>query len=81
MSRTMTHDGVEYLCGTAGSLIVACTVCGEEHFRDFHYFYNPDWYQCFSGHGQLVPIRMDELESKWYQLWESLGFQVNKDKG
>lgn len=27
-------DGVEYLLGTAGSLIMACPKCGEEHFRE-----------------------------------------------
>ncbi len=27
-------NGTKYLCGSAGSLILACSTCGEEHFRD-----------------------------------------------
>jgi len=75
----MLHGGVEYLCGTAGSLILACTVCGDEHFRDHRYFMNPSWHTCFCGHGRMVPIRIDELESRWFPFWESLGIEVVRD--
>lgn len=34
MRRTYTFDNVEYLCGSAGSLIIACPKCGDECFRE-----------------------------------------------
>lgn len=34
-------DGVEYMRGSAGSLILACPVCGDEHFREpINYFWS-----------------------------------------
>ena len=34
MSEYYEIEGVKYLRGSAGSLILACPKCGEEHFRD-----------------------------------------------
>ena len=31
---SFTFDSVEYLTGSAGSLILACPKCGKEHFRE-----------------------------------------------
>jgi len=81
---TYSHNGVEYLLGSAGSLILACPKCGEEHFRD------PDNYaffrergggvqnfdNCFSCRTRMEPIRMDELESRWKPFWRRLGHEV-----
>ena len=47
--KTFEFQGVQYLLGSAGSLILACPKCGEEHFRDpDNYFWglvpeNKDW--------------------------------------
>lgn len=69
-------EGVEYLSGTAGSLIVACPKCAEEHFRNpYDYFAHPEWHKC-SCKTQMEPIRMDELEARWKPFWKSLGHQV-----
>lgn len=49
MSKNFNFDGVEYLRGSAGSLILACPTCGQEHFRDpMNYFWslvpkNKEW--------------------------------------
>ena len=73
-----THEGVQYLAGTAGSLILACPKCGEEHFRDFHYFYHPEWAVCFTckPKQQMEPILISELESRWKPFWRSLGLTL-----
>lgn len=34
MQKTYEFQGVAYLCGSAGSLILACPKCGEEYFRE-----------------------------------------------
>lgn len=34
MKKTYEFQGVEYLLGGAGSLVLACPKCGEEHFRE-----------------------------------------------
>lgn len=34
MKTTYEFQGVKYLLGSAGSLILACPKCGEEHFRE-----------------------------------------------
>jgi hypothetical protein len=81
---SLTYNGVEYHTGTAGSLILCCARCGEEHFRDpLNYFGNPERHTCMTCRPkqQMVPIRMDELESKWKPLWRSLGILVKGDPG
>jgi len=36
-------NGVKYEVGTAGSLVLACPKCGEEHFRDpDHYIWSEE---------------------------------------
>ena len=76
--KTFAHDGVEYLLGSAGSLILACSKCGEEHFRDSNdYFRHPlNCEQCFACHNDMAPIRMDELETVWKPFWRGLGWAV-----
>lgn len=79
--RCLLRDGVEYLLGSANSLVIACEKCGDEHFRDENdYFRNPEWHKCFACKDpkqQMVPIRFDELISKWEPFWLSLGHEVN----
>lgn len=81
--HTMTVDGVKYLMGTAGSLIIACQKCAQEHFRDpVDYFAHPDWHKCFTCRDpkqQMVPIKLDDLETKWKPFWRSLGHSVDGD--
>ena len=76
----LEHDGTKYLCGSAGSLILACPKCGEEHFRDPANYFGPtgqpNWHRCFSCQTQMEPIRMDELEARWKPFWQGLGFTV-----
>jgi len=77
--------GVEYLKGTAGSTIMACSKCGEEHFREAtdvfreHEGLTPCTENCFTCHTQMEPIRMDELKNRWYPFWRSLGWEVYPD--
>jgi hypothetical protein len=80
--RSIVVQGVEYLLGSAGSFIIGCERCGAEHFREAHeYFAHPEWYNCFTckPRQQMVPIRVDELETKWKPLWRSLGYAVKGD--
>ena len=79
--RTVTHEGVEYLLGSAGSLIVACPKCGEEHFREARNYFgpeplgNPSWHKCFECGSQMEPIAIRDL-SRWRRFWRSLGWNV-----
>ena len=52
-------DGVKYRLGSAGSFIMVCLTCGEEHFRDR---VSPHEH-CFKGHGQMVPLTYDNEEA------------------
>jgi hypothetical protein len=55
---TFEFDGVKYLCGVAGSLILACPKCGEEHFRTpENYFWS------------LVPSNKALIDSGHKNLW------------
>jgi hypothetical protein len=63
-------DGVRYQLGTAGSFIMACAVCGAEHFRDR---IAPE--NCFEGHGALAPLRLDERE-KYIAIWQAAGDRI-----
>ena len=77
--ENIMHEGVEYSKGSAGSLIIACEKCGDEHFRDTDdYFRNPDWHKCFvcKPKQQMVPIKISELQTKWKPFWLSLGMEV-----
>ena len=67
----------EYLRGSAGSLILACDVCGEERFRERASPLETCW-KC-GPTKVMVPIRLDELETKWKPFWRSLGDQVKGD--
>jgi len=73
-------DGVEYAVGSAGSLILACPKCGQEHFRSTSNYFGPtgqpNWHKCYNCQTQMEPIRIDELESRWKPFWRSLGFEV-----
>lgn len=45
-------DGQRVKMGSAGSIIMACETCGEEHFREQ---ISPNEC-CFQGHGQMKPL-------------------------
>lgn len=77
-SQAYTEKGVAYLCGTIGSIILACDKCGEEHFREpWHYFIHPpEWEKCWNCRKVMEPIRIDELETRWKPFWLSLGHTV-----
>ena len=78
--RQRVIDGVAYLLGSAGSLILACHKCGEEHFREPSNYFGPKpsgdpaWHKCFSCGTQMEPIRIDELDSRWRPFWRHLGW-------
>lgn len=73
MKQILETDQVEYLLGTAGSLILCCPKCGEEHFREpDNYFHHQDWHKCFSCQTQMEPIRIDELKSRWKPFWKRI---------
>jgi hypothetical protein len=75
--KSITIEGVEYSIGTAGSLILACDVCGMERFRERFTSRETCW-TC--GPQKLLQlIRIDELETKWKPLWRSLGLTVKGD--
>lgn len=43
MNKTYEFQGVEYLLGSQGSLILACPQCGREYFRETeNYFWSLD---------------------------------------
>lgn len=82
-NHTVEIDGVRYLVGTAGSFIIACEMCGAEHFREARdYFAHPEWHTCFvcRPRQQMVPIRFDELDTKWRPFWRSLGWEVSAEQ-
>jgi len=71
--KPFVNNGVEYLVGTAGSLILCCPKCGEEHFRaPENYFDHPSWHRCYTCKTQMEPVRIDELKSRWRPFWKSL---------
>ena len=78
--QSITVDGVAYLLGSAGSLVLCCPQCGEEHFREpRNYFGKPpigekSWHRCFSCPActQMEPIRIDELEIRWKPFWKAI---------
>ena len=91
-AMTYEFQGVEYLLGSAGSLILACHKCGKVRFRaPENYFWSlvpqnrarieqgqkncwgdPSWHKCFTCGTQMEPIRTDEVESRWSQLFDIL---------
>jgi hypothetical protein len=62
-------DGEKCQLGSAGSLILVCSTCGEEHFRDAHAI-NRD--HCFKGHGPMGPLKFTDLP-KYRAMWEAKG--------
>lgn len=81
LNETYHHNGKDYILGSAGSLIIACENCGEEHFREPHdYFSHPEWHKCFTCRNpkqQMLPIDIAELETKWHPFWRKLGYKIN----
>lgn len=69
-------NGVAYLCGSAGSLILSCPRCGRDRFRDplTYWHHPPEWERCFKDGTVLEPVRVDEVESRWLAIW-------SKDEG
>ena len=73
MRKTIVIDEVEYLLGSAGSLVLCCPKCGEEHFRRASNYFGPngqpDWHKCYACKAQMEPVRIDELYSRWKPFW------------
>jgi hypothetical protein len=62
-----------YKTGTAGSFIMACPICGEEHFR-----HEPnDFERCFDDgdHGPMVPLTQTNLTA-FICLWAMKGDKI-----
>lgn len=61
--RTLTHKGVEYMLGSAGSLILNCPRGCEERFRPpINYFGPPPrgsplWHKCMTCQSHMTPIK------------------------
>jgi len=75
------HKGVWYMTGSAGSIIMACPKCGEEHFRGHEVlpgaFGRGPYGNCWTCRDVPMELqRFDELDSKWYPLWHSLGHKI-----
>ena len=74
-------NGVRYQLGSAGSLILGCPKCGEEHFRQcgeehFRTYHSPNEY-CFTCHKQpMEPIALKDLTTKWDPLWIAKGSRI-----
>jgi hypothetical protein len=66
------QNGVRYLLGSAGSLIVACPKCGEEHFRDRR----SEHERCFTCCGPMEMVALADLRAKWDPLWEASGIPI-----
>ena len=65
MSKVFEFQGVEYLLGTAGSLILACPKCGREHFREpENYFWS------------LVPENKARIEQGQKNYWGDPSWHV-----
>jgi len=70
------QDGVPYLAGSGGSLIVSCRRCGVEQMMGARaWFINErqsDLIDCSSCNrpGTIEPIRMDELHDRWLPFWK-----------
>ena len=68
--KPIIYNNVAYVTGTAGSLVLVCETCGQEHFRPAkNYFTNPQWHQCFLCKTQMRPVPIYEW-FKWLRLFE-----------
>lgn len=65
-------DGVRYQVGSAGSLILGCPKCGEEHFRNYH----SEHERCFTCRVPMEKIALRDLKTKWAPLWEASGCRI-----
>jgi hypothetical protein len=63
-------DGLRYQLGSAGSFILACPTCGEEHFREIP---RPEWERCFTCHGPMELLTVERSESHYHALWLAQG--------
>jgi hypothetical protein len=54
--------------GSAGSIIMVCPICGEEHFREKI----SENESCFKGHGRMEPLT-EANEARYRELWEKNG--------
>ena len=75
----LARDGLtrDDLClGTVGSMIVACTRCGEEHFRESTQ--PPEYESCFScpDGGDMKRMLRRDLDAVWRPLWRTLGWKI-----
>lgn len=51
-------EGEKCCVGTAGSIIMVCSTCGEQHFRE-----NVSQHEtCFQGHGRMYPEKFSDRE-------------------
>lgn len=71
MPHSVQHEGVNYLAGSEGSLILGCRTCGRDRFRDpFVYFRNEHRDMCWAPCDQeMEPIRLDDIDTVWRPLW------------
>ena len=73
----LARDGLTRndLClGTAGSMIVACPRCGEEHFREFTQ--PPEYEICFSCGDNMKRMLKRDLDTVWKPLRRMLGWKI-----
>lgn len=63
-------DGLRVQLGSAGSIIMICQQCGEEHFRERI----SESECCFQGHGKMVPATF-ELVDKLRPMLEAQGIE------
>lgn len=67
------HNYIRYQLGSAGSIILACPKCGEEHFRGYHSTHD----RCFTCPNQpMEMVALKDLETKWHPLWLAKGSRI-----
>lgn len=78
-TRTVIFDGVEYLAGTAGSLILSCPIGGDDRFRDGHDYFlrgskgaGNEMCFCCEPSVRMEPVKIADLEAKWHPLWKAI---------
>lgn len=70
------QDGVPYLAGSAGSLVVSCRRCGVEQMMKAKAWFitvgNTHISYCTACNKReaLEPVRMDELHNRWLPFWK-----------
>lgn len=66
------NDGrTRYRLGSAGSFIMICPTCAEEHFRGVISPHET----CFKGHGRMEPLT-EANEDSYRAIWEANGGRI-----